>query len=109
MYAMNAMSLNDSQHGKIDVLFSKFEGNFKILQKKDIITIVTQVKDKTELKDKFITDLYTVRKAAFSKNLKMNLSEAEYIVCGVNSNNIKQQLLRVQNLTLDKALAICRV
>ena len=48
----------------------------------------------------------------YAKNCSYENLEDELIrdriVCSINLDNVKQQLLRVRDLTLDKALTICR-
>ena len=105
----NAMNLDDSQHDKIDVLFTKFE---EYCKPKHNVTVEryrfnTQVQDKAESIDRYVTGLRLIAKNCSFGNLEDELIR-DKIVCGVNSDDVKQQLLRVQDLTLDKALTICR-
>ena len=105
----NAMNLDDTQRDKIDVLFTKFDEYCK--PKQNVIIeryrFNTLVQDKAEPIDRYVTGLRLI-----AKNCSFGDLEDELIrdrkVCGVNSDDVKQQLLRVQDLTLDKALTICR-
>ena len=105
----NAMNLDDPQHDKIDVLFTKFE---EYCKPKHNVTVEryrfnTQVQDKAESIDRYVTGLRLIAKNCSFGNLEDELIR-DRILCGVNSDDVKQQLLRVQDLTLDKALTICR-
>ena len=100
----NAMNL-DKSRDKIDVLFNKFE---EYCKPKQNITVEryrfnTQVQDKGEQIDRYITDLRLIAKNCSFGELEDKLIR-DRIVCGINSDDVKQHLLRVQDLTLDKAL-----
>ena len=106
----NAMNLDDSQHDEIDVLFTKFE---EYCKPKHNITVEiyrfnTRVQGKAEPINRYVTGLRLIAKKWSSfGNLEDELIR-DRIVRGVNSDDVKQQLLRVQDLTLEKALTICR-
>ena len=100
----NAMNL-DKSRDKIDVLFNKFK---EYCKPKQNITVEryrfnTQVQDKGEQIDRYITDLRLIAKNCSFGELEDELVR-DRIVCGINSDDVKQHLLRVQDLTLDKAL-----
>ena len=105
----NAMNLDDSQCDKIDVLFTKLEEYCKPKQNVTVerYRFNTQVQGKAEPIDQYVTGLRLIAKNCTFRNLKDELIR-DRIVCVVNSDDVKQQLLRVQDLTLDKALTICR-
>lgn len=67
----------------------------------------TRVQGKTETVDQYVTDLRII-----SKNCRFDTLEDEMlrdrIVCGVHSEKVKERLLRDNELTLIKALSICR-
>ena len=105
----NVMNLDESQRDKIDVLFNKFE---EYCKPKQNVTVEryhfnTRVQDKGEQIDRYITDLRLIAKNCSFGELEHELIR-DRVVCGINSDDVKQQLLRVQDLTLDKTLTICR-
>ena len=65
------------------------------------------MQDKAESIDRYVTGLRLIAKNCNFRDLEDELIR-DRIVCGVNSDDVKQQLLRVQDFTLDKALTICR-
>ena len=105
----NAMNVDDSQHDKIDVLFTKFE---EYCKPKQNVTVEryhfnTCMQDMAEPIDQYITDLRLIAKNCSFGDLEDQLIR-DRIVCSVKSNKVKQQLLKTKDLTLDKALTICR-
>ena len=105
----NAMNVDDSQHDKIDVLFTKFE---EYCKPKRNVTVEryhfnTRMQDMAEPIDQYITDLRLIAKNCSFGDLEDQLIR-DRIVCSVKSNKVKQQLLKTKDLTLDKALTICR-
>ena len=105
----NAMNLEDTQCDKIDVLFTKFK---EYCKPKQNVTIERyhfnmRMQDKAEPIDQYITDLRLIAKNCSFGDLEDELIR-DRIICGVNSNDVKQQLLKTKDLTLDKALTICR-
>ena len=105
----NTMNLDDTQHDKINILFTKFEEYCKTKQNMTVERhqFNTRVQDKVEQIDRYVTDLWLSAKNCSFRNLDNELIR-DRIVCGVNLDDVKQQLLRVQDLGLDKALTICR-
>ena len=103
------MNLDDTQHDKINILFTKFEEYCKTKQNMTVERhqFNTRVQDKVEQIDRYVTDLRLSAKNCSFRNLDNELIR-DRIVCDVNLDDIKQQLLRVQDLGLDKALTICR-
>ena len=105
----NAMKLDEIQVNNIYVLFSKFEEYCKPKQNATVerYRFNTRTQDKAEPIDQYVTDLRLIAKNCSFGDLKDKLIR-DRLVCGVNSDDIKQHLLRVRELTLDKALTICR-
>ena len=92
----NTMNLDDTQRDIINVLFTKFE---EYCKPKQNVTVErhqfnTRVQDKVEQIDQYVTDLRLSAKNCSFGNLENELIR-DRIVYGVNSDDIKQQLLRV--------------
>ena len=94
----NAMILANEEKDKIDVLFQKFEERNITVERYKFNTR-SQTKDETI--DQFITAL------RFIKELEDELIR-DRIVCGTNSDKVKERLLREHDLTLAKAVSISR-
>ena len=84
----NAMNLNDMQHDKIDVFFTKFEEYCK--PKQNVIVeryqFNTQVQDKAESIDRYVTGLQLIAKNCSFRDLEDELIR-DRTVCGVNSDD----------------------
>ncbi|XP_062570142.1 uncharacterized protein LOC134232211 [Saccostrea cucullata] len=105
----NTMTIPDEDIDKIDTLFTKFKD---YCAPRENITVWrhrfhTRVQGKIETIDQYVTDLKII-----SKNCKFGALEDEMlrdrIVCGVYSEKVKERLLRDNELTLQKALSMCR-
>lgn len=57
--------------------------------------------------DQYLAELNTLSKTCEFENLKDSLVK-DRIVCGILDNGLKERLLREQDLTLDKAVNMCR-
>lgn len=55
----------------------------------------------------YLVELNTLSKTCEFENLKDSLVK-DRIVCGILDNGLKERLLREQDLTLDKAVNMCR-
>ena len=92
----NTMNLDDTQRDIINVLFTKFE---EYCKPKLNVTVErhqfnTRVQDKVEQIDRYVTNLRLSAKNCSFGNLENELIR-DRIVYGVNSDDVKQQLLRV--------------
>ena len=56
--------------------------------------------------DQYVLELRLIAKNCRFGNLEDQLIR-DQIVCGTCSEDVRQQLLRVDNLTLEKAISIC--
>jgi hypothetical protein len=95
---------------KIDILFAKFEEYCK--PRKNIIMerykFNTRVQRKDETADQYVTELKLIAKNCNFGSLEDELIR-DRLVYGTNSERIKERLLRgEEELTLVKALKICR-
>ena len=105
----NAMTLQDDDRDKIDVLFAKFE---EYCKPKQNITIEryrfnSRVQGKLETVDKYVTELKLISKNCSFGDLEDQLLR-DRVVCGIHSDEVRQHLLRTDDLTLEKCLKICR-
>lgn len=105
----NTMTIVEEDKDKADVLFQKFK---EYCVPRENITVwrhrfQSRVQGKTETIDQYVTDLRII-----SKNCRFDTLEDEMlrdrIVCGVHSEKVAERLLRDNELTLIKALSICR-
>ena len=89
----NAINLNNMQRNRIDVLFTKFKK-----PKQNVIVerywFNTRVQDKAESIDQYVTGLWLIAKNCSFRDLEDELIR-DRIVCGVNSDDVKQQLLQL--------------
>ena len=107
----NTTAFTEAQVDKIDELFKKFEEYCE--PRKNIIVerykFNTRVQRNDETADQYVTEL----KRLLAKNCNFGALEVELIrdrvVYGTNSERVKKRLLREEDLTLDKALKLCRV
>ena len=105
----NTMTLTEEETSKIDVLFAKFEAYCK---PKRNVTIEryrfnTRTQARGETINQYVTKLRLIAKNCKFGNLENELIR-DRIVCGTLSDNVRQRLLRVEDLSLDKAISICR-
>ncbi|CAB4044721.1 Transposon Ty3-G Gag-Pol poly, partial [Paramuricea clavata] len=106
----NTMAFTVHEVDKIDILFAKFEEYCK--PRKNIIMerykFNTRVQRKNETADQYVTELKLIAKNCNFGSLKDELIRNR-LVYGTNSERIKERLLRgEEELTLVKALKICR-
>ena len=103
------MKLADGERDKIDILFSKFEVYCKPKQNVTIerYRFNTRVQTKHETIDQYLTELKLIAKNCSFGELENQLIQ-ERIVCGTKSEEVRQRLLRVEELSLDKAISVCR-
>ena len=104
------MAFKDTEVDKIEVLFSKFD---EYCEPRKNITMErykfnTPVQRSDETPDEYVTEL-----KLRAKNCEFGALESELIqdrvVYGITSERVKERLLREQDLTLDKALELCRI
>eukprot|EP00731_Ephydatia_muelleri_P001018 Em0001g1018a len=105
----NAFVLTAEERDKINILFAKFESYCK---PKRNVTVErykfnTRMQAAEESIDQFVTALRLIAKDCDFKLLEDDLIR-DRIVCGTNSDRVKERLLREHDLTLDKAINICR-
>lgn len=105
----NTFTIPGDDKDKINPLLLKFE-NYCIPRKNvtmERYKFNTRMQDKSESIDQFIIDLRNM-----SKNCAFGAIEEELIrdriVCGTNSERVKERLLRDDELTLAKAITVCR-
>ena len=105
----NTMTLTEDETDKIEVLFAKFEAYCKPKQNVTIerYRFNTRSQASGETIDQYVTELRLIAKNCKFGNLENELIR-DRIVCGTVSDDVRQRLLRVEDLTLDKALSICR-
>ena len=105
----NTMTLTDGERDKISTLFAKFEAYCKPKQNVTIerYRFNTRVQAKHKTIDQYLTELKLIAKNCSFGELENQLIR-DRIVCGTNSEEVRQRLLRVDNLSLDKAISICR-
>ena len=104
----NTMTFSEEQD-KIDILFTKFEMYCKPKQNVTIerYRFNTRVQGKQETIDQYMTELRLIAKNCSFGNLENQLVR-DRLVCGTNSEEVRQRLLSVEELTLDKAISICQ-
>ena len=68
----------------------------------------TRMQAAEESIDQFVTALRLIAKDCDFKLLEDDGLIRDRIVCGTNSDRVKEHLLREHDLTLDKAINICR-
>ncbi|MCG7876437.1 MAG: RNase H-like domain-containing protein [Candidatus Thiodiazotropha endolucinida] len=105
----NTFVLQEAEQDKLAPLLTKFE-NYCIPKKN--ITMErhkfnTRTQGSTELIDQFVTDLKNIARECEFGDIKNDLIR-DRIVCGTNSEKVKERLLREDKLTLEKAISICR-
>ena len=97
--------LSDDEKVKIDVLFKKFKPKKNVTVER--YKFNTRCQGASESVEQYVTALRLVARNCDYKDLEDELGR-DRIVCGTNSERIKERLLREQDLTLDKALHTCR-
>ena len=105
----NTMTFTEDESNKLDILFSKFE---KYCKPKQNVTVEryqfnTRAQEIDETIDQYVTELKLRAKNCSYGDLEDQLIR-DRIVCGTKSEVVKERLLRTEDLTLDKAIAICR-
>ena len=100
------MSFAEDETDKLDVLFMKF-GTY--CKPKQNITMEryhfnTHVQEASETIDQYVK---LIAKNCGYCELEDQLIR-DRIVCGIKSETVKQRLLRAEDLTLDKAISVCR-
>ena len=103
------MTLSDEEMNKIDILFTKFE---EYCKPKQNVTIEqyhfnTRTQSKEETIDQYVLELRLIAKNCVFGNLEEQLIR-DRIVCGTHSEDVRQRLLRADDLTLERAISICR-
>ena len=105
----NTMTFTSSEVNKIDALFAKFEDYCK--PRKNVIMerykFNTRTQQKDETADQYVTELKLIAKNCNFGSLEDELIR-DRLVYGSNSERVKERLLREEELTLLKALKICR-
>ncbi len=106
----NTMAFEKTEIDKIEVLFAKFDeycepGKNIIMER---YKFNTRVQRNDETADQYVTELKLL-----AKNCEFGILESELIrdrvVYGIMSERVKERLLREQDLTLDRALELCRI
>ena len=107
--AYNTMTFTDEEINKLDILFLRFETYCKPIQNVTVerYRFNTRAQESQETIDQYVTELKLRAKNCSYGDLEDQLIR-DRIVCGIKSEEVKQRLLRTENLTLDKAIAICR-
>ena len=105
----HTMTLSEDEQDKIDVLFSKFESYCKPKQNVTIqrYRFNTRVQGRQETIDQYLTELRLIAKNCSCSDLESQLVR-DRLVCGTNSEEVRKRLLSVEDLSLDKAVSICR-
>ncbi|CAC5418952.1 unnamed protein product [Mytilus coruscus] len=105
----NTFNFGENEADKLEVLLKKFEDY--CIPKKNVTVIRhrfnTRVQNSSESIDQYLTDLKLIAKNCEFEHLKDGLIR-DRIVCGMNSSRVKERLIRMDGLTLDKAVGICR-
>ncbi|KAB0789999.1 hypothetical protein PPYR_15712, partial [Photinus pyralis] len=92
-----------------DAIIKKFEGYFvpEVNQSMERHRFNTRSQAKNENIEAYLADLRKIASNCNFGNLKNELIK-DRIVCGVHDKRVKDRLLREQDLTLEKAVAICK-
>ena len=103
----NTMTLQENERNKIDILFRTFEEYCKLKQN---ITIEryhfnSRTQEKNESFDQYVTELKLIARNCRFGDLENELIR-DRVICGIQSDEVRQHLLRADNLTLDKCLKI---
>ena len=99
------MALQENERDKIDILFSKFEEYCKPKQNVTIerYRFNTRTQGEYETVDQYVTELKLISKNCSFGDLESKLIR-DRVVCGIHSDEVRQHLLRAEELTLDKCL-----
>jgi hypothetical protein len=105
----NTFHFGEGEVDKLEVLLNKFE-DYCI--PKTNVTVIrhrfnTRVQGHSESIDQYVTDLKLIAKDCEFEHLEDGLIR-DRIVCGTNSPRVKERLPREDNLTLAKAISLCR-
>ncbi|KAL5468831.1 hypothetical protein EMCRGX_G029953 [Ephydatia muelleri] len=105
----NTFNVSDQDKNKISILFQKFEGYCKPKQNVTVerYRFNTRSQQEGESIDQYVTALKLMTRNCAFGTLEEELIR-DRIVCGVSSEKIKERLLRERDLTLDKAIDLCR-
>ena len=105
----NAMTLQDDERDKIDILFTKVEQYCKPRRNVTIecYRFNSRAQGKLETVDHYVTELELISKNCGCGELENQLLP-DRVICGIHSDEVKQHLLQVDDLTLEKCLKICR-
>ena len=105
----NAMTLQDGERDKIDTLFTKFEEYCKPRRNVTIecYRFNSRAQGKLETVDQYVTELKLISKNCGYGELENQLLR-DRVICGIHLNEVRQHLLRVDDLNLEKCLKICR-
>ena len=105
----NTITLTENETDKIDVLFTKFGAYCKPKQNVTIerYCLNTRTQASGETIDQYVTKLRLIAKNCKFGNLEDELIR-DRIVCCTLSDEVRQQLLHVEDLSLDKIISTCR-
>eukprot|EP00731_Ephydatia_muelleri_P020491 Em0013g218a len=105
----NAFVLTSEERNKVNIVFAKFENYCKPKRNGTVerYKFNTRMQAAEENIDQFVTALRLIAKDCDFKLLEDDLIR-DRIVCGTNSDRVKEHLLREHDLTVDKAINICR-
>jgi len=105
----NTITLTEDETDKINVLFTKFEAYGK--PKQNVTIERYRFNNHTQTSGETINQ-YVTSVRLMAKNCKFGSLENELIrdriVCGALLDNVRQRLLHVEDLSLNKANSICR-
>jgi hypothetical protein len=105
----NTFVIAEGEENKIETLIKKFE--LYCTPKKNVTferhVFNTRNQEPNESIDSYVTELRKLAKSCEFAQLHDSLIK-DRIVCGIHSAEVKARLLREEDLTLDKALNICR-
>ena len=105
----NTMRLTEEETNKIDILFSKFDAYRKPKQNVMIkrYCFYMRAQSKEESIDQYVVKLQLLAKNCGFGSLEDQLIR-DRIVCGTYSEDVRQRLLRIDDLSLEKAISICQ-
>ncbi|KAK3766160.1 hypothetical protein RRG08_005207 [Elysia crispata] len=105
----NTWTIEETDQDKIEVLFNKFDTFCK--PKHNVTSerykFNTSIQQEHETLDEFVTELTRLAKQCKFENLEEDMIR-DRIVVGVRRPEVKDRLLREADLTLEKAMSICR-
>ena len=105
----NTWTLEEEEQDKIEVLFEKFDS---YCRPKHNVTLErykfnTRVQQEHETLDEFVTEITRLAKPCKYETLEGDMIR-DRIVVGIKRPEVKDRLLREPELTLEKAMTICR-